>query len=316
VGAALAGCGLDVGAIRLDDDEPVPPPTPGPDELARRRAVESSVALVSACRAAGTVRPNLLAVVEAVEGQHLEHLEALGVHDPAATVPSETPTAGQTPTDTVQIDPVAELVAAHSAAASQAMTDLAELPGPLAALLARIAACRAVQARALAAALSQPTPPDPVAAPSTEAAEATGTQTPTALDDDARESLTAAVDGRHAAVYGYGVLAAHLAEPRRQQAVDAMVEHDLAAETLVALLEAGGAEVPVAAPAYRLPSPVTDEASAAALAARLESSLAAQANDLVGSGEGEIRSVAVDLLLQASFAAVAWGAVPVAFPGD
>lgn len=123
------------------------------------------------------------------------------------------------------------------------------------------------------------------------------------------------MDGEHAAVYGYGVLAAKLAGDQRRQALVDLTGHERVAEQLSGVLDQAGLDVPPAAPAYRLDEPVTDARQAVALAARLESSLAALDAALVADSTGELRAVAVDLLLARALAAYRWGAAPTAFPG-
>jgi Domain of unknown function (DUF4439) len=336
--AAVSGCGIDVDDIRWDDDGPLPRPTPGPDELARRRGVDSAQALLAACTAAASARPDARSVLEAVALQHSAHLVALGVRPlqtppPSRTSPPESATpTGPPSTATPGTDVLGDLVGQHSAAASQAMTDTTTTSGPLARLLAQIAAARAVQARSVAAALGQPAPPDPAPVPSSTGFPTTSATTtappgaprtassspsPTApLGDDVAAAVSAALEGEHAAVYGYQALTVRLADGARQQGLAAIAAHQNVVDQLEAVLRRAGGTPPVAAPAYRLPGPISDAAQATALAAQLESSLAALDADLIAVSKGELRALAVDLLLQRALAAFSWGAPPTAFPAS
>lgn len=327
LGALVSGCGLDLGAIRWDDDEPVPPPTPGPDELARRRAVEDAGLLLAACTAAATTRPDLAGLLDSLALQHSEHLVSLGV--PEVQTPSAAPTTGPpataTPTATAGaspqpgVDPVATLAGDLGAAATRALDDAADTSAGLARLLAMIGACRSVQAHQLASASGTPTPaPDPATGPGavpSQAPSPAATSTAVRLSAKTVASLQAAVDGEHAAAYGYGVLAARLATDQRARALEDLAGHQRVARDLGRWLVAAGADVPAAAPGYALPAPVTDAAQAVALAAHLESALAATDADLVAASAGPLRSVSAELLVARALAAYGWSGVGTAFPG-
>ena len=337
LGALVSGCGVDLGAIRWDDDEPVPTPTPGPDELARRQAVEDAGRLLAACTAAATTRPDLAGLLDSLALQHSEHLVSLGVPElqtPSPVPTTEAPTsATATATATAGassepgVDPVAALAADLGSAATRALDDADGTSAGLARLLAMIAACRSVQTHQLASASGTAVPaPDP--APDAATGPATGpgavpSQAPSAaatspavrLSGDAVASLQAAVDGEHAAAYGYGVLAARLAADQRARALEDLVGHQRVADDLGRWLAAAGADVPAAAPGYELPAPVTDAGQAVALAAHLEASLAVTDADLVAASNGPLRSVAARLLVARALATYGWSGVGTAFPG-
>ncbi|MFP5346783.1 MAG: ferritin-like domain-containing protein [Actinomycetes bacterium] len=343
----LAGCGIDVRDLRWDPSlgavRPEPAPTPGPDELARRRAVASARTLEALCSTAARTWPQAAPVLTLVARQDAQHLAALGAaaSQTSSSSPSATGTGPGTPAD---------LVAEHTAAATQALADTGTTSGPLARLLTQVGAARAVQARQVAAALGVAQPPDPKApasrprtpAPSASSATPTagsssrasssGASSPGAASVSASPSpdlrlrkqvldaLTAALRGEQAAVYGYEALAVRLAGGARDQATAAIGGHQDVADLLGALLRRAGKEPPSPAPGYRLPGPVQTPEQATALAAEIESSLAEADGDLVaatdGDGsEGEVRAVAVQLVVQRALAASAWGAPPTAFPG-
>ena len=72
-------------------------------------------------------------------------------------------------------------------------------------------------------------------------------------------ALQAALDAEHAAVYGYGAVGAHLTGARQKAAVRYWVAHQMARDTLAAMITALGAQPVAAAAAYQLPFPVHDE---------------------------------------------------------
>lgn len=80
--------------------------------------------------------------------------------------------------------------------------------------------------------------------------------------------LADALAGEHAAIYGYGVLGAHLTGPALDLARQAEAAHRTRRDWLVTRL--ASASPPAADPAYALPFPVTDQASALRLAVGIE----------------------------------------------
>ena len=130
------------------------------------------------------------------------------------------------------------------------------------------------------------------------------------------EALQAALAGEHAAMYGVGVAGGKLSGARFKAATDSYEEHRDHRDHLTALVVAAG-ETPVAAePAYDLPQAVTNAATAAALVLLIERRVAAVYGDLVEAAEQPaVRAFAIESLLAAARAQVAWGGAPVAFPG-
>lgn len=130
------------------------------------------------------------------------------------------------------------------------------------------------------------------------------------------EALQAALAGEHAAMYGVGVAGGKLSGARFKAATDSYEEHRDHRDHLTALVVAAG-ETPVAAePAYDLPQAVTNAATAAALVLLIERRVAAVYGDLVEAAEQPaVRAFAIESLLAAASAQVAWGGAPVAFPG-
>jgi hypothetical protein len=130
------------------------------------------------------------------------------------------------------------------------------------------------------------------------------------------EALQAALAGEHAALYGVGVAGGKLSGARFAAATDAFARHRDNRDHLSALLVAAG-ETPVAAEAaYDLPQAVTNAATASALILFIERRIAPVYGDLVEAAEqAAVRSFAIESLLAAASAQIAWGGAPVAFPG-
>jgi hypothetical protein len=127
----------------------------------------------------------------------------------------------------------------------------------------------------------------------------------------------AALAGVHACVYGYGVVGAHLpdgAEP----AHEALAAHRAARDDLATLITEAGATPVAALSGYALPTPVTDETTAAALAALMEDRLVALYIDLVAAtdeGSAGLRALAAREVAAAGARLARWGGEPTAFPG-
>ncbi|TCC38018.1 ferritin-like domain-containing protein [Kribbella speibonae] len=130
------------------------------------------------------------------------------------------------------------------------------------------------------------------------------------------EALQAALAGEHAAMYGVGVAGGKLSGARYRSATDTFESHRDNRDHLSALLVAAG-ETPVAAePAYDLPRPVTNTATATALILVIERRIAAVYGDLVEAAEQPaVRAFAIESLLGAATSQLSWGGAPVAFPG-
>ncbi len=110
----------------------------------------------------------------------------------------------------------------------------------------------------------------------------------------------------NAAIYAYGVIGAHVAEPDHDQVEAAEQEHrsrrDLVSETLTAR----GAKPRAAAPAYELPKPVTDQASAIALAAEVEQRVAPFWRAILGILPAHDRKIAIAALSDCAVRATEW----------
>lgn len=129
-------------------------------------------------------------------------------------------------------------------------------------------------------------------------------------------ALQGALAAEHVAIFGYGVLGAHLLGAQRQTADQMWNAHRARRDRLRSYVEAGGATAVAAAPAYRLPSPVSSPRTAALLAARLEDGVTAGYAGLAGAADPALRRYAAQAMQEATVRAVRWrGSPPAAFPG-
>lgn len=128
-------------------------------------------------------------------------------------------------------------------------------------------------------------------------------------------ALQAVLAGEFAAVYGYGVVGAHVAPAARAQALHALAWHQAQQPALSTAIAAAGATPVVAEPAYPLPFPVTTAAAAARLATTLEERVGATYADLVAAAQDPERTLAADALAACAVRAAQWSGVSEAFPG-
>jgi hypothetical protein len=128
-------------------------------------------------------------------------------------------------------------------------------------------------------------------------------------------ALQSALAGEHAAIYGYGIVGAHLRARRRAKARAAYDEHRARRDQLQRLLvERNATPVPASA-AYQLPRPVENAADATSLATELEERLAAVWVDAVADLRDELRQLAAQVLQDVAVRAAEWRGGSVPFPG-
>ncbi|MFE5871760.1 ferritin-like domain-containing protein [Streptomyces roseifaciens] len=147
----------------------------------------------------------------------------------------------------------------------------------------------------------------------------TETASPKAPEDPAvRQALRAAqaaLGAEHAAVYGYGVVGARVAQERAAEAREAYDAHRARRDAMSRAVRDLGGVPEAAAAGYALPFPVTDADAAVRLAAELETRVAAVYADLVAAARGDLRLDAAGGLREAAVRAVRWRGGGVAFPG-
>ena len=127
--------------------------------------------------------------------------------------------------------------------------------------------------------------------------------------------LQSALAGEHAAIYGYGVVGAHLRGAARAMARDAYDEHRARRDQLQRLLVERNATPVAASAAYRLPHPVETAADATSLATELEERLAAVWVDAVADLLDDLRELAAQVLQDVAVRAAEWRGGSVPFPG-
>jgi hypothetical protein len=128
-------------------------------------------------------------------------------------------------------------------------------------------------------------------------------------------ALQAALAAEHAAVYGYGVAGAYLTGSSRATATTDWVAHQVARDTLEAMLRSRGAQPVAAAVGYQLPIVVRTPAGAARLAVTLEDRVATAYLGLVALSTIAIRQFGAEQLQASALRAAAWRGSTVAFPG-
>ncbi|HEY2950754.1 MAG TPA: ferritin-like domain-containing protein [Micromonosporaceae bacterium] len=141
------------------------------------------------------------------------------------------------------------------------------------------------------------------------------------LTDQAAAALGAALAAEHAAIFAYGPIGVRLTGAAAGQARSAEAAHRARRDALVVALTDAGATAPPAQPAYALPYPVTDRASALRLAADIENRTAAVWRAALPPTTDTDRANALAALIDCAVRATRWrrlaGVVPatVPFPG-
>lgn len=144
---------------------------------------------------------------------------------------------------------------------------------------------------------------------------------PTDYTTDTVAAMQAALAAEHAAVWAYGLIAAHL--PARSEAVaDAATAHRARRDTTERLLSDAGVEPVSAEPAYQVPLPVDGPGGALRLAVTAETDTAQTWRSTIErSTLPDVRAAALDALTGAAVRAARWRAeagqqtVTVPFPG-
>lgn len=128
-------------------------------------------------------------------------------------------------------------------------------------------------------------------------------------------ALQGALAAEHAAVYGYGVAGAMLTGAALAQARAGWTAHQVARDTLEAMLTRLGVTPVAASPAYQLPFAVTGPASARELAAALENGVTRAYLALVAVNDPALRTFGAEAMQISANRATAWSGITVAFPG-
>jgi hypothetical protein len=136
------------------------------------------------------------------------------------------------------------------------------------------------------------------------------------------DALNAALNAEHAAIFGYGVVGAHLDPDGQEASRAAEAAHRDRRDAASMLVSAAGGTPNPADAAYALPFPVTDPASALRLAVALEEGAAGAWRTALGGTEGDNRKFALDALSACAVQATRWRArasitpATIPFPGS
>ncbi len=129
-------------------------------------------------------------------------------------------------------------------------------------------------------------------------------------------ALQAALAAEHAAVYGYGIVGSMLSGVDQATAYKDWVAHQVARDTLEAMLSKLGATPVAASPAYALPFAVTGTETAKQLAVTLEDGVTRAYLAVVAVSSRTLRSFGALAMQPPASRATAWrGGTTQAFPG-
>lgn len=309
----LTGCGV----RWVTGTEPTPTPERDADDLAREATLEETLTLVRALDAAAAGADPLRAVAAEAGTVCRTHLRALGGAEDGPTPTADEPT--DEPVDE-SVDAQAVVDALVSAATSAFVTATATQnapTGPMARLVAAIAASRALLTDSVALATGAVVGAFPP--PSATPAPATGTPSPSDSDSDSDvasnpsvAALQAVLDGEHAAVHGFALVQARLPEPRRGEAAAELARHRVLRDDLSDLLVARGVTPDEARPSYDVEAPTAE--SAIALAATMDERSATLWAAVVAASAQD-RDLGARELVEVTRAARRWGSTLTAFPG-
>ena len=322
VASLVGGCSIGVSGIRFDDSSPPAPPRT-PDDDAREAAVAGVTLVLVGCRdiagRPGMPGPVVAAAERAVSACEVQ-VSALGPLPGVAGSPAAS-TNGTAPT-------VSRVLSSGRTTAADALADVPLISGPLARLLACVAAGLMVTTQSLAAAARR----TPVTLPRSSAADL-----PALVNDDILSRLRDATAGRilpeppgsdaiaalramsvslRTAEYGYGLASARLSGADRSYALSRSDFHRRAALSLDALGQSISTPMPVADPAYPVIPPKTAAASRT-LGRALELDCAFAASRLVADLSTTFplgRGLFADHVVSSALGAADWGVVP-AMPG-
>ncbi len=133
--------------------------------------------------------------------------------------------------------------------------------------------------------------------------------------DPVRSALQVALAGEHAAIYGYGVLGAHLTGSLGRAAQQDWAVHQVARDTLESKLTLLGAQPVPAQDAYQMPFPVGAAPAAVSLAAFLEDRMATAYLGLVALDDPGLRAWGAQQVRASAVRATSWSGSTTAFPG-
>jgi hypothetical protein len=160
--------------------------------------------------------------------------------------------------------------------------------------------------------------------PTTETPTTEATPDPDRPEDPAEAAWYDAVATEHAAIYGYGVVSAHVLPDNNDLVSQSVAEHRDRREAALKILAERSAKAPLPASGYQLPMVVGSQKTAAKLAARMETDCAVAWRAVLEQADADAasdREFGAKALSQCAVLAARWrkvlGAWPVteAFPG-
>lgn len=128
-------------------------------------------------------------------------------------------------------------------------------------------------------------------------------------------ALQAALAAENAAIYGCGVVGAHLSGSQLAAITQAWNAHRARRDQLEAMLRDRGAEPAAALPVYRLPQSVTGPGDAVSLALLIEDRVTAVYLGVVALPDAALRTFAALAMQDAAVRAMTWRGRTIAFPG-
>ncbi|TDU03914.1 uncharacterized protein DUF4439 [Streptomyces sp. 846.5] len=300
-GSVSAGTSADSRAARTVE-------APDPDVPVRARALAATRALaaqydaaIAAFPAAAAGQLRLLRAQLTTQETAFGAATASASASVSASAPASVSASSSAVPPTSRGAAVTALDAAERATVQARLKDLAAASPALARQLASAVADGAQHSMVLRGSV----PAGPAAAPLTRAA----------LPAAALAALQAALAAEDAAVYAYGVIGAQLGGDRRSRATASYQVHRDRRGALQQRIGATGATPVAAAPAYRLPAPVSDAASAVRLAGLVEDRICAVYANAVQATSGPLRATMAAALRQAALDTLAWRGTGSAFPG-
>ncbi|MDF0531611.1 ferritin-like domain-containing protein [Tsukamurella sp. 8F] len=124
---------------------------------------------------------------------------------------------------------------------------------------------------------------------------------------DEPDALNAALQAEDAAVYAYGIVAAYSLAARQDSVTEFIAAHRAQRDSVAAAVKTAGASAQPAAPAYKIPTPVTDGTTAAKLAVTAEEGCAQAYRQLLSAaGSDGVRRIALGGLTGAATRAARW----------
>lgn len=125
--------------------------------------------------------------------------------------------------------------------------------------------------------------------------------------------ISSLIESQHAAIYTYGVIAAYAPT---SSALDDMAIHRRMRDELILFANLHSLDIPTAQPAYQLPLPVTDEATAKSAAAAVENLLCAHWSQSMHALEPDIAAMHVQFPIDCALRAFVYSGQYFAFPGS